>query len=176
VTNIFLTTKNRFLAGEIINYKNMQIKTGIYHKLPINVWWYIIAKIFLFVFLIFLFFVLISAIAFFPLVLFLSFLLLLTSFLSYRFISFIIEEGKITKRSGIFIKNSKTVYFKNIQNIETKSGPLMKLFHIVEFKIWTASPGQKDKNQKERPDIALGLLTESVDWLNNYILSYKTDD
>lgn len=63
-------------------------------------------------------------------------------YLSYKNFSYMIDDGKITTFSGILSKRTKTIPFNTIQNIETDSGLISRMFNITEINIWTSSPSQ----------------------------------
>jgi len=105
--------------------------------------------------------------------------LLFYIFLYIKNFSFVFDQEKITVNSGILIKRSKTISFKNIQSVETITGIVEKFFNISRLEIFTASPkqifsleGQK-KRAKHLPDVTLYLLIEDAQFLKNFILEKK---
>jgi uncharacterized membrane protein YdbT with pleckstrin-like domain len=89
------------------------------------------------------------------------------------FFSFTVNAGAITVNTGILIQRSKSLSFRNIQNIEIVQGFIESFFNISTINIWTASPGQAAKNGKIKsvPDISLILDSKDADWLKNFILN-----
>jgi len=105
--------------------------------------------------------------------------LLFYIFLYIKNFSFVFDQEKITVNSGILIKRSKTISFKNIQSVETITGIVEKFFNISRLEIFTASPQQifslegQEKRAKHLPDVTLYLLIEDAQFLKNFILEKK---
>jgi uncharacterized membrane protein YdbT with pleckstrin-like domain len=105
--------------------------------------------------------------------------LLFYIFLYIKNFSFVFDQEKITVNSGILIKRSKTISFKNIQSVETITGIVEKFFNISRLEIFTASPKQifslegQGKKAKHLPDITLYLLIEDAQFLKDFILEKK---
>ena len=57
-------------------------------------------------------------------------------------VSFVVRPEDITTDSGILLRRSKAVAFKNVQSVETVSNPLASMFGISTVEIWTASQNQ----------------------------------
>jgi uncharacterized membrane protein YdbT with pleckstrin-like domain len=92
--------------------------------------------------------------------------------LSYRFISFLLDENKIIINYGIITKKSDAIPFINIQNANCTSGILRRIFGLSRVNIWTASPAQlsmQGKTSRNKPDGTLILLADDAKWLRDYI-------
>jgi uncharacterized membrane protein YdbT with pleckstrin-like domain len=152
------------------------------NKLPPKIKWYVLTKIVLLLFLIcsplllfgksnwfvgvFLFFLFFVGL---PLFIYLL--------LYYKFISFVVENDKITINSGIIIKRSNTISFDNVQNVENIRGILYRIFGLSKVNIWTSSPQQIEVKKKEtihKPTGTLELTIDDGEWLKNFILSKKS--
>jgi uncharacterized membrane protein YdbT with pleckstrin-like domain len=94
--------------------------------------------------------------------------------IQYKFISFTLDKNTLTKNYGILIKQSKSITFDKIQNVNIVKGLISGLFGLSEINIWTASPSQigTNKNGKveNKPDCTLLLKSEDTEWLKNYVL------
>ena len=62
--------------------------------------------------------------------------------LCFHFISYSLEERKIVSRKGIFWKSVVDVPYNKITNIDTKQGPLQRIFGIGDISIQTAGSGE----------------------------------
>ncbi|MCX6789649.1 MAG: PH domain-containing protein [Candidatus Gribaldobacteria bacterium] len=87
--------------------------------------------------------------------------------LDFKYISFIVEEGRITIKSGIIAKHSKTILFNNVQNVENTQGILARIFGLVAIKIWTAS--SQNSKTDNRADGTILLKKADAEWLKNFI-------
>jgi len=97
--------------------------------------------------------------------------------LDYMNFSFIVKDNDIIVNSGILIKRSKLIPFDKIQNIDLKSGPLMRLFGLTRVNIWTSSPAQiriRNKQSEHTPESFITLYTEDATWLQNF-MSHKVN-
>jgi len=95
----------------------------------------------------------------------------------YNSFSFTVEDNKITINSGIIIKNSKSIPFNTIQNVENIRGILHGIFGISKVNIWTSSPEQirtYKGSTSHKPDGSLELTIEDSDWLKNFILDKRS--
>jgi uncharacterized membrane protein YdbT with pleckstrin-like domain len=93
--------------------------------------------------------------------------------LYYKFLSFVVENDKITINSGIIIKRSNSILFDKVQNVENVRGVLARLFGISKVSIWTSSPEQIRVYHKEtiyKPAGRLELTITDGGWLKNFIL------
>lgn len=81
------------------------------------------------------------------------------SVLYYRNFSFRLSSRNITINSGVIVRDSRTIDFGKIQNVEIRRGPFQMLLGVTSVKIWTGSMDQVSFNRNGasvRPD---GLLT-----------------
>ena len=93
--------------------------------------------------------------------------------LNFKNTSFVLEKGKITIYWGIITKKSSTIPFNNIQNVETTSGLLARMFGIAKVSIWTASPSQIEVHEGEsenKPNQFLFLETKNAEFLKGFVL------
>jgi len=147
-------------------------------KLPSVVKWYVLTKIILLFFTIslpFLVFnkgvwygVFISLLIFIGLPVFVYFLLY------FKFLTFVVENDKITINSGVIIKRSNSISFDKVQNVENVRGVLARLFGLSKVSIWTSSPEQIKVYRKEtihKPAGSLELMVADGEWLKGFILS-----
>lgn len=92
--------------------------------------------------------------------------------LYFKYISFVVEDGRITIKSGIITKHSKTISFSNIQNVENVQGILARIFGLATIKVWTASSSQietKNGEMKNKADGTLLLKGVDAEWLKSFI-------
>lgn len=152
------------------------------NKLPPKVKWYNLTKIILLILVASFPFLLINKGAWFlGFFLFFVFFVGLPAFvyflLCYKFLTFIVENDRITINSGIIIKRSKSIPFDKIQNVDNVRGILARLFGISEVNIWTSSPEQIQVYQKEtvhKPAGSLELNVADGERLKNFILSKRS--
>ncbi len=106
----------------------------------------------------------------------------LYAFLSYTMFSYIVGDQMITINSGILFRQSKTINFDKVQNIDNSRGPLQMLFGLTQVNIWTASQGQMsvstihfgtNNNQQvqmqPKPEGMLFLTQQDADELKGYV-------
>jgi uncharacterized membrane protein YdbT with pleckstrin-like domain len=92
--------------------------------------------------------------------------------LLYKFRNIVVEDGRVTFNSGIFVKQSKAIAFDRVQSVETVKGLVAALFGISEISVWTASPSQAGKiDLKNQPDGTFYLSSGDAEWLKNFIIS-----
>ena len=131
-------------------------------SMPINYLWYRLSKIFIKIAIVSLLFSL-GEESFFDFFIPLSLLFspyLLYIFLNYKNFSFQVNDENIEIKSGIVSKNSKTIPFHSVQNINLKTGPVQRLFGLASVRIWTSSQSQLQSSNKKiesNPDGALFL-------------------
>lgn len=63
-------------------------------------------------------------------------------YLKYQYFVFQVNNESIEIKSGIFSKNSITIPFHSVQNINLKSSLFQQLFDIAYVRIWTSSQSQ----------------------------------
>ncbi|OHA62520.1 MAG: hypothetical protein A2556_00560 [Candidatus Vogelbacteria bacterium RIFOXYD2_FULL_44_9] len=103
---------------------------------------------------------------------FIAILIWIYSWLSYYCYSFILRESTIVINWGVIFKNSHTIDFNRIQNIDLTRGPVMMLFGLSSVAIWTSSPEQLHVSQNGSvsiPDGKLYLAVEEAEWLRNHM-------
>lgn len=144
--------------------------------LPANLKWYALVKVILI-------FMAISAPAvlfdswitfYFTILLSLGFPIWVYLALSYRFVTYILSENKLTIHSGIIFKRSLTIPFSTIQNSDCSRGPLSSMFDLSSLKIWTASPSQirtEGGRSQNRPEGQLWLQTATANSIREFILN-----
>ncbi len=94
----------------------------------------------------------------------------------YRSLGFLVTNNSITLYEGVFLKKSKTILFETVQTMESKSGIIMSMLGIVNFKISITIPNQININQNSItrvPDFNIMLTPEQADWLTNFISNTK---
>lgn len=94
----------------------------------------------------------------------------------YRSLGFLVTNTSITLYEGVFLKKSKTVLFETVQTMESKSGILMSMLGIVNFKISIMIPNQININPNSItrvPDFNVVLTPEQAGWLTNFISNAK---
>jgi uncharacterized membrane protein YdbT with pleckstrin-like domain len=108
------------------------------------------------------------------------------SFLWYTTFSYIVADQLITLNSGVIFKQSKTIAFNKIQNVNNVRGPMQMMFGLTEVDIWTASPdqmtittvnygnNQQGVKMQPKPEGKLYLLKQDADDLNTYISQKST--
>jgi uncharacterized membrane protein YdbT with pleckstrin-like domain len=153
-----------------------EISLGIKTKLPKTYLWFVFIKMILLFLLISLpFFLVHFWLGMFWLILIIIGIpVMITIFINYKNTSFILEKGKITIYWGIITKKSSTIPFNNIQNVETSSGLLARMFGIAKVSIWTASPSQIEVHRGEsenKPDQFLFLKTKDAEFLKSFVLT-----
>jgi len=157
------------------------IEIGKQNSLPVNFRNFLFFLFFVLWFFAFFIFAIIKfywgVIFLFLFLLFIGIPLLFYIFLYIKYFSFVFDEEKITVNSGILIKKSKSVAFKNIQSVETITGIVERFFNISRLEIFTASPQQifslQEKKTRHSPDITLYLLIKDAQFLKSFILEKK---
>ena len=107
-------------------------------------------------------------------ILFINIPVFIILFLQYINFSFIIKDNDITVKSGILVKRSKLISFDRVQNVELRSGLLMRFLGLTRVNIWTSSPAQikiRNKQSEHTPDSFIVLYAEDAIWLQNFILN-----
>jgi membrane protein YdbS with pleckstrin-like domain len=98
----------------------------------------------------------------------LAVVLIVNSFLKFRWFSFTLTERTVNIDSGVFVRSSRVVRLDKIQDVETRQGLLHRLLGLKSVAIWTASLDQVRGNTR-RPDGLIVLEADSADWLANYL-------
>lgn len=94
-------------------------------------------------------------------------ILLLISFLdmllipyNYRFYKYVLNGDAISVYRGFFLRKSETIPLNRIQNVDTRQGPLLRLFHLQNIVIVTAANAFKIEGVSE--DVAQYLRTQLI--------------
>ena len=151
-------------------------------KLPPSLKWYTLAKLAVIFFIIPLPFILLGnntvlLTLFFSLVIFIALSIWLYTVILYSYVSFVVGENMITINSGIFVKQSNTISFGQVENVTSTKGPLAALFGFSKLNIWTASPSQihvQSGNSNNKSAVLLWLKTADAEWLKNFILEKRS--
>jgi hypothetical protein len=98
----------------------------------------------------------------------LAVVMIVNSFLRFRWFSFTLTDRTINIDSGVIIQNSRVVRFDKIQDVEARQGLLQRLLGLKSVAIWTASLDQVRGNTR-RPDGLIVLEADTADWLTNYL-------
>lgn len=111
-----------------------------------------------------------------PLIIFLEFLImslaLIMVLLDVKNRSFSIHRDHLVTNSGVFRKNSKSIIYNQIQNINCASSPISRIFNLSSVQIWTASPSQTHlykKKLENEPEAAFLLKKDQAYWLRDFI-------
>lgn len=90
--------------------------------------------------------------------------------------TFLIDNNKLEVNWGILFKKTRTIMLKAVQNIKIEKGLLASMCGVWVINIWTASPSQVRRTDKEdinRPDGVLILTKEDARWLEEFISTSK---
>ena len=98
----------------------------------------------------------------------LAVVMIVNSFLRFRWFSFTLTDRTINIDSGVIIQSSRVVRFDKIQDVETRQGLLLRALDLKSVAIWTASLDQVRGN-KRRPDGLIVLEADTADWLANHL-------
>ncbi len=101
----------------------------------------------------------------------LAVVMIVNSFMRFRWFSFTLTERTINIDSGVFIQSSRVVRFDKIQDVETRRGLLQGLLGLKSVAIWTASLDQARGNTR-RPDGLIVLEADNADWLANHLSDF----
>ena len=86
------------------------------------------------------------------------------------------KEDGIAIKSGILVKRSKLIPSNSIQNIELRSGILMRFLQLTKINFWTSSPAQikiRNKKSEHTPDSSFVLFTKDAIWLQEFMLNKR---
>ena len=88
--------------------------------------------------------------------------------------SFQLSSRNIIINSGVVVRDSRTIDFGKIQNVEMQRGPLQMLLGLTKVKIWTASMDQISFNQNgtstARPDGLLTVYSEDAEAIRDRLV------
>jgi len=115
--------------------------------------------------------------------LFLFILMYLYNILYYKTFSFSLTEDFISITSGIIYVSTKTIDFKDVQNISSRRGPMLMIFGLSMLNGFTASPGQLvvttssyGRSTSYKPDISIVLNQNDSEELRKFITKEETND
>jgi len=98
--------------------------------------------------------------------------LVVRAVLNFKWSSFVVTDRSITINSGVLQRNSNTIRFDRVQDVNTSRDLLHMLLGLTSISIWTASPDQSAGNMR-RPDGRIVLEAEDADWLRDYVSDPK---
>jgi len=90
------------------------------------------------------------------------------AYLGYYYFSLEVGADGLTVKSGVIVKNIKTIAFKSIQSIDISYDPLIQVFGLVVVRVWSSSPQQFNLNSGDshnRPDLAFYLTRAEAEAL-----------
>lgn len=88
--------------------------------------------------------------------------------LNFKWFSFVVTDRNLTVTSGVLSRNTSTIRFDRIQDVNTRQNPLHALLGLKSIAIWTASPDQRVGSSR-RPDGLIVLEAGDADWLRDYL-------
>ncbi|HWZ61421.1 MAG TPA: PH domain-containing protein [Steroidobacteraceae bacterium] len=89
--------------------------------------------------------------------------------LNFKWFTFTVTDRNISITSGVLARNTSTIRFDRIQDVNTRRDPLHALLGLKSIALWTASPDQGMSNGRRRPDGLIVLDAADADWLRDYI-------
>ena len=93
--------------------------------------------------------------------------------LNFKWFTFTVSDRNISITSGVLARNTSTIRFDRIQDVNTRRDPLHALLGLKSIALWTASPDQSMNNGRRRPDGLIVLDAADADWLRDYISDPK---
>ncbi len=100
--------------------------------------------------------------------------------LSYNLFSYAVTGANVVINSGVILRESKTIDFDKMQNVNVVRDPLLMVFGLSRIEIWTASPaqmnfssvsvgpnGQRTALPKPKPEATLVLLKDEAEMVCN---------
>ncbi|MGO9850026.1 MAG: PH domain-containing protein [Steroidobacteraceae bacterium] len=100
--------------------------------------------------------------------------LVMRAVLNFKWFSFTVTDRNISITSGVLARNTNTIRFDRIQDVNTRRDPLHALLGLKSIAIWTASPDQRLGNGARRPDGLIVLDADDADWLRDYVSDPQT--
>lgn len=79
---------------------------------------------------------------------------------NYHFYKYILNEDAISVYKGFFLRKSETIPLNRIQNVDTRQGPILRLFHLHNIVIVTAANAFKIEGISE--DVAQYLRAQLI--------------
>ena len=95
--------------------------------------------------------------------------LILGAVLNFKWFSFTVTDRSIAITSGVLARNTNTIRFDRIQDVNTRRDPLHALLGLKSVSIWTASPDQISGSGARRPEGSVVLDADDADWLRDYL-------
>ncbi|PJA10328.1 hypothetical protein COX68_00790 [Candidatus Falkowbacteria bacterium CG_4_10_14_0_2_um_filter_41_15] len=90
------------------------------------------------------------------------------AYLEYYYFSLEVGPDSFTVRSGVIVKNMKTIAFKSIQSIDVSYDPLIQVFGLVVVRVWSSSPQQFNLNSgdsRNHPEFSFYLTKAEAEAL-----------
>jgi membrane protein YdbS with pleckstrin-like domain len=100
--------------------------------------------------------------------------LVVRAVLNFKWFSFTVTDRNISITSGVLARNTNTIRFDRVQDVNTRRDPLHALLGLKSIAIWTASPDQRLGNGTRRPDGLIVLDADDADWLRDYVSDPQT--
>lgn len=94
--------------------------------------------------------------------------------LNFKWFAFTVTDRNISITSGVLSRNTTTIRFDRIQDVNTRRDPLHALLGLKSIAIWTASPDQRTSNGRRRPDGLIVLDAADADQLRDYLSDPQT--
>ncbi len=94
------------------------------------------------------------------------------AYLEYYYFSIEVGVDSFTIKSGIIVKNIKTIAFKSIQSVDVSYDPIIRAFDLVLVKVWSSSPQQFNINNGEsnnRPEFSFYMSKEEAEALKQEV-------
>jgi membrane protein YdbS with pleckstrin-like domain len=94
------------------------------------------------------------------------------AYLEYYYFSLTVGVDSLTVKSGVIVKNIKTIAFKSIQSIDVSYDPLIQVFGLVVVRVWSSSPQQFNLNSGDshnRPDFLFYLTKTEAEALKQEV-------
>jgi|GEM_PF-1759440 len=94
------------------------------------------------------------------------------AYLDYHYFSIEIGVDSLTIKSGIIVKNIKTIAFKAIQSVDVSYDPVIQVFDLVLVKVWSSSPQQfhiNDGDSTNRPELAFYMSKAEAEALKQEV-------
>ena len=140
-------------------------------KYDLNVFWYKFSKIVLYALIFALIFEflwgnLLNSILFFTI--FVVIPRSITAAFQYDSTSFSVDQGVLSKKSGVMFKKVTILNLEKIQNVVLKGGAMLGLFDLVSLEVWTAAQTQMVQGNAH-PDLTLMLPSHQAEEFKNVL-------
>jgi len=96
------------------------------------------------------------------------------AYLEYYYFTLEIGVDSFTVRSGIIVKNIKTIAFRSIQSLDVRYDPFLQIFALAVVNIWSSSPEQLNVNSgssNNRPAFSFYMTRFEAEALKQSIAS-----